>query len=54
MILVMYNAEQDAIRLYLCEYECWNDMLDIYVSYEVSSISLHKLISWGWELVGDL
>ena len=56
MSLVMYHEEQDALRIYLCKHECWEDMLDIYIDLNAhdKSTSLTMLISYGWELVGEL
>jgi hypothetical protein len=56
LILVMYNEDQDVIRLYDCFWECWVDMKDIYVGEKFKDriTSLTQLISWGWNLVGEL
>lgn len=51
MILVMYNAEQDAVRFYDTVAREWEDM--IYVMF-VRGGSLSTLIEWGWELIGEL
>jgi hypothetical protein len=56
LVLVMYNEQQDQIRLYDCSWGCWVDMKDIYVGKKFNErhTSLSMLISWGWELVGEL
>jgi len=56
VILVMYNEEQNEIRTYDCSLACWEDMKDIYVgaNFKNRYTSIATLISWGWELVGEL
>ena len=55
MELVMYNEEQDALRIYCCDSQCWLDMKHIYVGKLYGQVtSLAWLMSFGWEVVGEL
>lgn len=56
MELLFYNEEQDALRVYDTELECWDDMKDIYSgsNFKKRYTSISMLISWGWELVGEI
>ncbi len=53
MFLVCYNAEQDALRIYLCGPGCWEDMYDIY-ALKRERTSFQMLLDWDWEVVGEL
>lgn len=56
MKLLFYHEEQDALRVYDTEWECWEDMISIYVDqmHMGRATSLARLISYGWELVGEI
>lgn len=56
MKLLFFNEEQDSFRVYDCEYECWEDMKDIFVGerFKDRKTSLSFIVSWGWTLVGEL
>lgn len=53
MHLVMYHAEQNALRIFLTAPRCWEDMYDIWLRTREPT-SMTSLIEWGWELVGEL
>jgi hypothetical protein len=54
--LVMFHAEQNALRFFDCDWECWEDMKNIYVGkvYTKRHTSITLLMSWGWEVIGEL
>lgn len=56
MKLLFYSAEQDVLRVYDTECECWEDMKDIFVGPKFKNrfTSLTLLIGWGWTLIGEL
>ena len=56
MKLLFYNEEQDSMRVYCTEWECWEDMKDVYSgpNYKNRRTSLVMLISWGWVLIGEI
>lgn len=51
MILLMYNEEQDALRLFDTD-GFWVDMFDLY-HRDGRRTDLQMLLDCGWELVGD-
>lgn len=54
MILVMYNEEQDALRLFSCGHGCWVDMIDVYERIGFKQDQLSLVVEYGWELIGEL
>lgn len=56
MKLLFYSEEQDALRVYDTEWECWEDMKNLYsgINFKYRRTSLTILIGWGWELIGEL
>jgi hypothetical protein len=54
MLILFYNKEQDSLRIYDTEYECWEDMKPTLINFFVTNTSLTELTSWGWEFIGEL
>ena len=52
MILLMYHSEQDTFRYYMCECECWEDMIHMFPPLRYASLTM--LIEYGWEVIGEL
>ena len=56
MKLLFYHEGQDCLRVFDCQYECWEDMKHIFSGprFKDRITSICFLMSWGWELVGEL
>lgn len=56
MKLLFYNEDQDNLRVFDCEYECWEDMKNVFAGprFKERTTSLTFIMSWGWSLVGEL
>lgn len=52
MKLLFYHPDQNALRVYDTDYQTWEDMVPVLQSKRFTSLVL--LISYGWELVGEI